>query len=150
MGPNQRSGDVFLTPSPSVITLKGCTWNDAKGWSQLHWETWGMRPLSSHPLQHVEECSIRNRLGMDGTTPTATAPSPILHIPVACEPHRPTFFFFFFFLRAGKNEFTQNGWHFLIFEIVTFLPYSFLSGRGETVNLCVKFSYYCSTDQKMS
>lgn len=145
-GPEPKIWRCFLDPESLSDHLKRLHMKWCSGWSQLHWETWGnASSLFPPPAARGGMFYPGNRLGMDGTTPTATAPSPILHIPVAtvkCIMWRRTdhFLFFFFFLRAGKNEFTQNGWHFSHFWDVTFclILFSFRE-RGNCQSVCKIF-----------
>lgn len=154
-GPESKIWWCFLDPESLSGHLKGLHMKWCSGWSQLHWETWG-NASSLFPAPPAVRGGMfypGNRVGMDGTTPTATAPSPILHIPVAtvkCIMWRRTdHFLFFFSLGQEKMSSLKMAGIFLIFEMSHFALFFFISGRGETVNLCVKFSYYCSTDQKI-
>lgn len=150
--PKSKIWRYFLDPESLNGHFKGLHMKWCSGWSQAP----GIlrKCVLSLPTPTVRGGMFYpgNRVGMDGTTPTATAPSPILHIPVAtvkCIMWRRTDHFLFFSLRVGKMSSLKMAGIFLIFEMSHFALFFFISGRGETVNLCVKFSYYYSTNQKI-
>lgn len=115
------------------------------------------RNLRKCVLSLPNPCSLwrnvlsREQSGHGWYHPAATAPSPMLHIPVPtvkCIMWRRTDHFFFSLGQEKMSSLKMAG-IFLIFEMSHFALFFFISGRGETVNLCVKFSYYHSTDEKI-
>ena len=112
-----------------------------------------MRPLSSHPCSPGRNVLSREQSGHGWYDPHSH--SPLTHTPHSCcyskmhyvETHRPLSFFF----PLGKEKMSslKMAGIFLIFEMSHFALFFFISGRGETVNLRVKFSYYYSTDEKI-